>query len=51
MQTEQQIIENCNLLNNISECYPGMTFNIDILLNTAEPDMFKVIYDMLNYFL
>ena len=24
-----------------------MTFNIDILLNTAEPDMFKVIYDML----
>ena len=50
MQTEQHIIENCNLLSNIRECYPGMTFNIDILLNTAEPDMFKVIYDMLNYF-
>ena len=50
MQTEQHIIENCNLLSNIRECYPGMTFNIDILLNTAELDMFKVIYDMLNYF-
>ena len=50
MQTEQHIIENCNLLSNIRECYPGMTFNFDILLNTAEPDMFKVIYDMLNYF-
>ena len=50
MQTEQHIIENCNLLSNIRECYPGMTFNTDILLNTAEPDMFKVIYDMLDYF-
>ena len=51
MQTEHHIIENCNLLSNNRECYPGMSFNIDILLNMAEPDMFKVIYDMLNYFL
>ena len=50
MQTEKHIIANCNLLSNIRVCYvPGMTFIIDILLNTAEPDIFKVIYDMLNY--
>ena len=50
MQTEQHIIEKCNPLSSFRVCYPGITFIIDILLNMAEPDMFKVIYDMLNYF-